>query len=165
MSFNVIRSKSLIARSLRPIITYTLCEILFLAPVANVAFADETKVVIENVLNDAISQTQNMVVSMSQGCSGGAHGVPPVNWSGLQENANLAIDALKGVKSALTSGQTTEARQQLQFAGKKLDVLVNGVHNNCSGGASGVDPVYYDRYQAIRAAVRAKLDVVGELLK
>jgi hypothetical protein len=160
MSFDITRSKSLQSRT-----ASMLCGFLFLAPLANVAFADETKVVIENVLNDAISQTQNMVVSMSQGCSGGAHGVPPVNWGSLQTNGNLAINALNGVKLALTSGQTEEARRQLQSAGNALEALVNGVHNNCSGGASGVDPVYYDRYQAIRAAVRAKLDVVGELLK
>jgi hypothetical protein len=165
MAFDIARSKSPVARSPQFRTASILCGFLFLSPLANVAFAADIKVAIENVLNDAISQTQNMMVSMSQGCSGGAHGVPPVNWGSLQTHGNSAVNALNAIKLALANDQTADAVRQVEFAGNELDALVNGAHNNCSGGRSGEDPVYYSRYQTVRAAVRAKLDVVSELLK
>jgi hypothetical protein len=118
----------------------------------------------ENVLNNAISQTQDLMVSMSQGCSGGPNGVLPVNWTQLQAHGNSAVNALNAVRIALAKGQTSNLVQQINSAQGELDALVNGAHDNCSGGAHGVDPVYYGRYQAVRAAVRAKLDAVRELL-
>jgi hypothetical protein len=152
MSFDITPSKSLVTRSLRPrTASSTLCGFLFLTALANVAVAADTKIAIENVLNDAISQTQNMIVSMSQGCSGGASGVPPFNWGSLQKHGYSAVDALNAIKLALATNETVDAIQQLDAAGRELDALVNGVHNNCSGGASGEDPVYYGRYQAVRA--------------
>ena len=42
------------------------------------------------VLSGAISQIQTLMASMSQGCPGGAHGVPPVNWTGLQSHCECA---------------------------------------------------------------------------
>ncbi len=165
MSFDPIRSKRLIARSLRLVITYVLCELLFLAPLDKVAFAADTRVAIDDVLNDAISRTNNMVISMSQGCSGGAHGVPPVNWGSLQTYGNSAVKALNAARLALTEGETATAVQQITSAEGGLDALVNGIHNNCSGGCCGVDPVGFGGYLATRAAIKAKLDVVVELLK
>ena len=165
MAFDIARSKSLLARSLQSGTASMLCGLLFLIPLADVAFAADIKIAVENVLNDAISQTQNMMGSMSQGCSGGAHGVPPVNWGSLQAHGNSAVNALNAVKLALANDQTADAMRQIASAQNELDALVNGAGENCSGGAHGVDPVYYARYQTVRAAVRAKLGVVSELLK
>jgi hypothetical protein len=106
-----------------------------------------------------------MMVSMSQGCSGGAHGVPPVNWGSLQAHGNSAVNALNAIKLALANDQTADAKRHVDSARDELDALVNGAHNSCSGGRSGEDPVYYGSYQTVRAAVRAKLDVISELLK
>jgi hypothetical protein len=41
-----------------------------------------------------------------------------------------------------------------------VDSIINGVHNNCSGGPSGVDPVNYSGLKEIAAAVKAKLGVL-----
>ena len=71
MAFDIARSKSLVARSLRSRTTSILCGVLFLTPLSNVAFAADTNTAADKVLGDAISQTQDMMVSMSQGCSGG----------------------------------------------------------------------------------------------
>jgi hypothetical protein len=105
------------------------------------------------------------MVSMSHGCSGGARGVPPVNWGNLQPHGNSAVNALTAAKLALAKTPPSNAVQPINTAQDELDVLVNGAHDNCSGGAHGVDPVYYSSYLAVRAAVRAKLDVVKEFLK
>src|SRR5260370_24400421 len=117
MAFDIARSKSLVARSLQFRTASILCGFLFLSPLANVAFAADIKVAIENVLNDAISQTQNMMVSMSQGCSGGAHRVPPVNCGSLQTTADSPVHALNAVKLALANDQTADAVRQVEFAG------------------------------------------------
>jgi hypothetical protein len=154
-----------IARSPRSRTASILLSLILLSPLANVAFAADVKFAIESVLNDAILQTQNMMGSMSQGCSGGAHGVPPQNWGSLQTHGSLAVSALNATKLALANDQSTDALRQVESAANELDALVNGARNMCSGGRSGEDPLYYGRYQAIRAAVRAKLEVVSELLK
>jgi hypothetical protein len=112
------------------------------------------------VLVAATTQTQNLIVSMSEGCSGGPHGVPPVNWGALQAHGNKAVNALNDAKLATTRGQTSVALQEISFAEGELDALVNGVHNACSGGANGEDPPGYNRYTSERASVKGKLDVL-----
>ena len=64
-----------------------------LTSLANVAFAADTNAVADAVLSEAISRTQNLMVSMSAGCSGGRSGVPPVNWGALQTRGNSAVNA------------------------------------------------------------------------
>ncbi|HXW69825.1 MAG TPA: patatin-like phospholipase family protein [Methylocella sp.] len=108
------------------------------------------------VLSAAILQTQTLMLSMNAGCSGGAHGMPPVNWNNLQPHGNSAVNALNEAKLALAKGQTSDAVQQISSAQGELEALVNGAHNNCSGG--GVDPVSYGNYQSIRDRVKASLD-------
>jgi hypothetical protein len=122
------------------------------APLANVAFAD-TNSAADSVVADAISQIQGLMVSISQGCSGGPHGVPPTNWTDLQPHGNT------NARLALAKGQSSSALQQIGSAEGELDALVNGVHNGCSGG-HGEDPTSYANNLAIRATVEGKLDVV-----
>ena len=64
------------------------------------------------------------------------------------------MNALNNARLALSRGQTPVVVQQINSAEGELDELVNGAHDNCSGGAHGVDPVYYSRYQAIRDKVK-----------
>ena len=97
------------------------CGICVLTAVFDIAVAAEVKFAIDNVLNDAILQTQNIMVSMSQGCSGGSNGVPPVNWGGLQNHGNLAVNALGAGRQALAVGQTMDAVRQIEFAGNELE--------------------------------------------
>jgi hypothetical protein len=164
-SFCRTRSKRHVARSLRFRTTSILCGVLFLIPLANVALAADTSAVADTVLSEAISRTQNLMVSMSAGCSGGRSGVPPVNWGGLQASGNSAVNAFNAAKLALAKGETSNALQQISSGVSALDGLVNGAHNNCSGGASGVDPVSYGNYLALRDTIKAKLEVLRELLK
>jgi predicted acylesterase/phospholipase RssA len=116
------------------------------------------------ILAGAISQVQNLMLSMSQGCSGGAHGVPPLNWTNLQARGNQAVNALNNAKLALVTGETSVAVQQMNFAEGELDALVNGVHNNCSGGASGEDPSGFKSYILQRAAVKGNLNALQRSL-
>lgn len=105
------------------------------------------------------------MVSMSAGCSGGRSGVPPVNWGSLQASGNSAVNAFNAAKLAVAKGEPSIAVQQISSGVGALDGLVNGARNNCSGGASGVDPVSYGNYLALRDTIKAKLEVVRELLK
>lgn len=97
---------------------------------------------------------------MSEGCSGGAHGVPPVSWAQLQPHANSAVNALDAAVSALSQDQKPDALQQISIAEGELDALLNGVHGNCSGGAHGEDPVGMSGYLKIKASVQGRLDTV-----
>jgi len=137
--------------------------VLFLTSLGNVAAQDANSGA-QTVLIQATSQIQNMVISMSQGCSGGARGVPPVNWAQLQPHGDSAVNALAAARVALSQGQATNALQQINIAQGELDVLLNGVHGNCSGGAHGEDPVGMSGYLATRAVVRGRLDEVKILL-
>jgi hypothetical protein len=112
------------------------------------------------VLDQCASQIQNMMISMSMGCPGGAHGVPPVNWQSLQVHGNSAVNALGNAKVALAQGQKPIAVQQINSAESELDALVNGIQGNCSGGPHGEDPPGMAGYQTIRATVKGQLEVV-----
>jgi hypothetical protein len=104
------------------------------------------------VLSGAISQIQTLMASMSQGFPGGAHGVPPVNWTGLQSHGNKAVNALNEAKLALARGQTWNAVQQISSAEGEFDALVNGLHNSCSGAPPGRIPLAITRSR--RAGLR-----------
>ncbi len=112
------------------------------------------------VLSGAISQIQNLMVSLSQGCSGGPHGVPPVNWTNLQPHGNAAVNALATAKVALAQGQTAIVLQQINSAQGELVALVSGAHNNCSGGGHGEDPPGFNGYTAERDRLKETLDVL-----
>jgi hypothetical protein len=158
VTFEIARFKTLIARSLRSG-TAAMIGVLFLTSLGNVAAQDANSGA-QTVLIQATSQIQNMVISMSQGCSGGARGVPPVNWAQLQPRGNSAVNALAAARVALSQGQRTDALQQITIAQRELDALLNGVHGNCSGGAHGEDPVGMSGYLATRDVVRRRLDEV-----
>jgi hypothetical protein len=159
-----------IARSITPVgrswsRTVTMVgALLFLAPIDNVAFADANSVALKK-LGAATSQVQSMIGSMSMGCSGGSNGVPPVNWSSLQSHGNLAVNAITAARLALTEGQKATALQQITSAEGELDALVNGVHNNCSGGCCGEDPVGFGGYLATRAVVKQEMEDVKDFLQ
>jgi hypothetical protein len=137
--------------------------LLFLTPLANLAFADANSVA-QALLSQATSQIQDMIISMSMGCSGGANGVPPVNWAALQPHGNAAVNAITAAKVALEKGETANALKQINSAESELNALVNGVHNNCSGGPHGEDPVAIGAYWATKAVVQGRLDSVKSLL-
>jgi hypothetical protein len=163
VTVEVARSKTLVTRSLRPGTALMIGGLVFLAPLGNVAAAD-TNSAVQTLLSQATSQIQNMVISMSQGCSGGAHGVSPVNWQQLQPHGDSAVNALTAARLALAQGQTANALQQINTAEGELDALLNGVHGNCSGGAHGIDPVGMSGYLATRAVVQGRLDDVKVFL-
>jgi hypothetical protein len=96
--------------------------------------------------------------SISNGCSGGPHGVPPTAWVNLQPHGNNAVNALNEAKVALAKGQTSNALQQINSAQGELDALVDGLHQSCSGGAHGEDPTSYPAYLLIRTTVKGSLD-------
>lgn len=142
-----------------------LCGVLLFTPlITTVAFPADLNAAADSVLGDVISQTQSLMVSMSQGCSGGASGVPPVNWGGLQSHGNSAVNALNAARLALANQNKPGAIQQINSAEGELDALINGAHYACSGGAHGEDPVGFAGYVAIKAAVKGQLDVVKRFL-
>jgi predicted acylesterase/phospholipase RssA len=110
------------------------------------------------VLSVAISQIQTLMASMNLACPGGAHGVPPLNWTGLQSHGDKAVNALNEAKLALARGQQSDAARQISSAEGEFEALVSGLHNNCSGGSSGIDPVGYNAFTSTSAAVKGNLD-------
>jgi hypothetical protein len=68
------------------------------------------------------------------------------------------VNALNEAKLALARGQTWDAVQQISSAEGEFDALVNGLHNSCSGGASGEDPPGYNAFTSSRASVKRGLD-------
>jgi hypothetical protein len=160
VTVEVARSKTLVTRSLRPGRAAMIGGLVILAPLGNDAAADPNSGLL-TVLDQAKSQIQNMVISMSEGCPGGPHGVPPVSWAQLQPHAFSAMQALASARTALElPDQKDIALQQINIAESELDTLLNGVHGNCSGGAHGVDPPGMSGYLATRAVVQGRLDDV-----
>ena len=146
-------------RSLGPTTAAIIGGLLLSASFGTIAAGDPTSFA-QTLLNKSRSQIQDMVISMSQGCSGGAHGVPPVSWAQLQPHGNSAVNALATANLDLERGDTTDALQKINIAEGELEALVNGIHDNCSGGAHGQDPVSMNNYLAIKAVVEGRLDDV-----
>jgi hypothetical protein len=161
MAFDITRSKS--TRSLQSRAASILCGVLFLIPLANVAFAD-AKDVIKQILDEAIPQLQNTMASISQGCSGGSGGVPPLNWQARQESGNLAVQALSAGRAALGEGRTTDARQQINSGLSQWDTLINSLAASCSGGPSGENPVNYGNYVRFRDVMKERLQTALRFL-
>jgi hypothetical protein len=164
MAFDIARSKRLVARSLKSRAASILCGVFFLTPLANVASAADAKTVVDQILGEAIPALQNQMVSMSQGCSGGSNGVPPLNWGALQGHGNAAVNAFSAARISLATNQTSNAVQQINFGLGELDVLVNGLNGNCSGGAHGEDPVSYGNYVAARNNLKSQLQTAIRFL-
>jgi hypothetical protein len=142
-----------------------LCGVLLFTPlITTVAFPADLNAAADSVLGDAISQTQSLMESMSLGCPGGPNGVAPVNWGALKSHGNSAVTALNAARVALGKQNKPGAIQQINSAQGELDALINGAHYNCAGGAHGMDPVGFDGYLAIKAAVKGQLDVVKRFL-
>jgi len=116
--------------------------------------------VADSVVSDAITRIQNLMVSMSQCCSGGSNGLPPQGWPNLQAHGNSAVNALNSARLYLAKDQDPNAVQQINSAEGELDALVNGAQNGCSGGPHGKNPDSYGTYDLTRDILKARLDVV-----
>jgi hypothetical protein len=112
MAFHITR-KSLVARLPRSRTASIICGVLFLTPLANVVSAADSRTVVDGILGEAIPAIQSQMVPMSEGCSGGPHGRPPVGWGALQVHGNTAVNAFSDARTALATGQTAAARQQI----------------------------------------------------
>lgn len=156
-------SKISLARSLQSG-TVSIFSGILLTALANVAPAADPKTVADGILGEAIPAIQSQMVSMSGGCSGGRSGVPPLNWGSLQVHGNAAVNAFSGARTALATGQTQTAVQQINSGVSDYDKLINGLHENCSGGAHGENPVSYDRYVAFRNNLKTQLETVLRFL-
>jgi hypothetical protein len=147
-------SNRLFARSLRRV---SVCYgILFLALGATATAADP-KNVIKEILDEAIPQFQNTMASMSEGCSGGPNGVPPLNWSGRQKPGNVAIQDLSAARAAMGEDRIEDARKKINSGLSQWDTLINSLAGSCSGGAHGIDPVSYGNYVQFRNQVKERL--------
>jgi hypothetical protein len=125
----------------------------------------DTKTVIDTLLSKVTTQTQDMMRSMSLGCSGGSGGVPPVNWDELANYGNSAVKTLGDLRVALAADpQTPNAVQQINTVEAQLGTIINRVHDNCSGDAHGRDPVYFSSYQQTVAVATSELETVKLLL-
>jgi len=164
LSLNSAVSNTLVARSLQSRTTKVIGGLLLLTSLTNVASATDPKTVADNILGAAIPALQTQMASMSQGCSGGSNGLPPVNWGALQVHGNAAVNAWSQARTALATGQTPVAVQLINSGLSELDVLVNGLHLSCSGGSNGEDPVYYGRYMAFRDNLKTELQTVVQFL-
>ena len=158
-------SKNAVARSLQSRTASIICGVLLLAPVASsFAFAADPKTVVDQILSEAIPAIQSQMVSMSEGCSGGDHGIPPLNWGALQVHGYTAVNAFSGGRTSLATNQTQAAVQQITSALGEYDALINGLAQNCRGGAHGEDPVSYGNYVAFRNNLKTELQTAIRFL-
>jgi hypothetical protein len=136
----------------------------FRVPEKDITQQSGPALVIDQILGEAIPQLQNIMVSMSRGCSGGSNGMPPVSWGSLQTHGYSAANAFSAARTSLATGQASNAVQQINSGLSELDVLVNGLHENCSGGSHGEDPVGYGAYVGFRNNLKTQLQTAQRFL-
>jgi hypothetical protein len=145
-----------------------ICAVFALVFSTNITIAADAKVTANQILEKAIPTIHQQMTSMSQGCSGGSNGVPPVSWGALQGHGNTAIDAFSNARIELTkeiasgSDQTDPAKQQINSGLGEYDAMINGLHNSCSGGCCGTDPVSYGAYVQFRNDLKTRLQTAME---
>ncbi|MCC8977575.1 hypothetical protein [Bradyrhizobium acaciae] len=113
--------------------------------------------VVKEILDQAIPELQKQMASMSQGCSGGDHGVPPENWQARQAPGNSAIQAFSAARAALGEGRIPDTKQQIISALTQWDTLINSLALSCSGGEHGRDPDNYGNYLRFRDLLKERL--------
>jgi hypothetical protein len=156
-------SKNAVARSLRSRAASIICGVLFLIPLANVAFAVDAKEETIKILGEAIPQLLNTMSSISQGCGGGPNGVPPLNWQGRQAPGNSAVKTLGDARVALAAAQASDAnaiqqvKQQINAGLGQWDALINSLASSCSGGSGGENPTNYGNYVQFRNDLKMQL--------
>jgi hypothetical protein len=143
-----------VVRSLRTV--SIVCGVLFLLPTTNVALADAKGVVAE-ILDEALPQLQNTMASVSQGCSGGSNGVPPLGWQDRQKPGNAAVLSLSGARVAISENRIDDAKSKIITGLGQWDTLINSLSLSCSGGAHGEDPVNYGNYLRFRDVLKERL--------
>lgn len=158
------RPKVMADKPLISSIALTIWGIVFMAPLASVAIAADPKTVVDQLLNEEINALQNQMIEMSSGCSGKGSGVPPVSWGALQVHGYAAVNAFSSARTALATDKTPVAVQQINAGLGALDSLVNGLHDNCSGGSSGEDPPSYGKYVASRDKLKTELKIAMRFL-
>jgi hypothetical protein len=110
------------------------------------------------------------MASMSQGCSGGRSGEPPLNWAARQAPGNSAVNTLSNARTALATAQTSDAiamqqiKQQINSGVSQWDTLINSLARSCSGGSSGVNPVRYGDYVRFRDLLKKELETATRFL-
>ena len=117
----------------------------------------DPKTVVDGLLAGAIPWLQQNMASMSQGCSGEAHGKPPLNWGALQVHGYAATNQFSAARTSLATNQTQTAVQQITSGLTEMDSLINGLAGNCEGGPHGEDPVSYGNYVAFRNSLKTQL--------
>jgi len=122
------------------------------------------------ILGEALPQLQSTMASMSQGCSGGSNGVPPLNWSGRQAPGNQAVITLSNARVLLATSQPSDAaamekvKQEINTGLSQWDTLISSLSLSCSGGEHGENPVYYGRYVAFRDILKTQLQTAMRFL-
>jgi hypothetical protein len=150
------RSQRLVARSL-------FCGAISLAPLAASAGFKDPAVIVDNTMSETISQTQNLMRAISNGCSGGRNGEPPVSWDQLSKDGDAVLNQLSELRIALARNQTDNAVPKINAIETGLDTIINHLHENCSGGSHGVDPPNYGGYRNLVEQMKGKLDVIKNM--
>jgi hypothetical protein len=134
--------------------------------VSSTAYAavDPVKKAIE-LLGSAVPTIQAQMVSMSQGCSGGSNGVPPVSWGALQIHGYGAVNELHAGQMSLQGGQIPDGVQHIKTGLSEYDALINGLALSCSGGAHGENPVSYGNYVEFRNNLKTELNTIIQFLQ
>ncbi|MGR9385187.1 hypothetical protein [Rhizobium leguminosarum] len=142
-----------------------LCAGLLLNPLATgVSFAD-TNSAIDKLLGEAITQAQTMVAIMTNNCPGGDNGRPPQAYEAFVKRSNEVNKQLVDLKVALAKGKTPNAAQQIDSAKDGMDKMVAMMHENCSGGSHGRNPLSYGKLIQVKENVSGKLDAVKAILE
>lgn len=151
------------SRSVRSKIASIFFGILFSIPIANSASADVNSA-IDRLLSDAVTQTQSMISMMNTNCSGEAHGENPLNYGAFVDTGNQAVKTLNDLRVALAKGQPANAGQQIDSVIARLERMVGLMHENCSGGPHGVNPLRFGDLVATKQTVTGKLEAVKVIL-
>lgn len=141
-----------------------LCGALLLSPLATkVAFADVNSA-IDTLLGEAIIQSQTMVALMTDNCPGGPHGQAPQAYGAFVKQSNEVGKQLVDLRLALAKGEKNNAAQKIDSAEDGLEKMVTMMHENCSGGPHGQNPLNYGALVLVKENVKGKLDAVKVIL-
>jgi hypothetical protein len=119
---------------------------------------------VDRLLTRATDQIQKMVNLATNNCSGGRNGENPVSYNAYKAAADSAVKALTDLRVTLAKGQTQQAGPQLDSVLGLLEKMIAIVHNNCSGGAGGVDVLNFGEILNTKQYLKGSLEAIKAVL-
>ncbi len=128
------------------------------------ASADPLSEKVDKVLNETVTNTQQMAQLVNQGCSGGGHGTNPIHQDMVLSMSADVANKINDIRLALAKGGDLSPQVQvIDTIDAELQKMTDVTHQNCLGGSHGTDPAHFGEMVRLKEKTVDTLDTLKKL--